>query len=107
MRRGRGDRVDHCLQRFLVHVHLLRVFQRCTELLERENREVRVDGTGETGLGNSWTYDFNDLGPLFTAGTADLGNNDHERFRVLGRATTSRRAIRARSSRPLLILHHL
>lgn len=47
VRRGRGDRVDHCLQRFLVHVHLLRVFQRCTELLEQENREVRVDGTGE------------------------------------------------------------
>lgn len=34
VRRGRGDRVDHRLQRFLVHVHLLRVEYRRADKLE-------------------------------------------------------------------------
>ena len=38
VRRRRGDRVDHRLQRFLVHVHLLRVQQRIAQSNVRNRR---------------------------------------------------------------------
>lgn len=44
MRRRRRDRVDHRLQRFLVHVHLLRMQQCCTIKLEISVSKVRGKG---------------------------------------------------------------